>query len=427
MINLKLLRKDLNGVMQLLSSRNFKLDCERFLELESNRRALQEKTQNLQSTLNLRSKDIVLFKHQKIDEKKTLLDLAEISSNLQKDKEDLRLVLSKIEKFLSNIPNLPNEDIPKGKNSESNVEILRWGIVKKYDFEIKDHVYISSVLMGIDFKLAADMSSSRFPLMFGEVARLHRALTQFMLDTHVSEHQYKEVYVPYLVNSTALFGTGQLPKFSDDLFTVNCERPLSLIPTAEVPLLNIVRDKIINVASLPLKFVAYSPCFRKEAGSYGRISKGLIRQHQFEKVELVQIVHPDNAEDAFATLVCNAESILRKLELPYRIVELCSGDLGFSSCKTYDIEVWIPSFSSYVEVSSCSMCSDFQSRRMHIRYKSKNTKKSKFLHTLNGSGLAVGRTLAAVLENYQLKDGSITIPTVLKKYMSGIDTIRIPS
>ena len=425
MIDPKLLRSDINTLSNKLLTRGYKLDIDAFNMLEDERRRVQQKTQELQAKRNAASKQIGMLKAQKKDITKILTEVTHLGDELKSLEEELKAIQGKITAIIVRIPNLPAEDTPIGKDENNNIEIRKFGKPKQFNFEVKDHVDLGERIGGMDFKIASKLTGSRFVVLKKEIAQLQRALTQFMIDFHVNEHGYNEVYVPYLVNKESLFGTGQLPKFSEDLFNIQDQFPFSLIPTAEVPITNMVRDEIIAAEDLPLKFVAHTPCFRSEAGSYGRDTRGLMRQHQFEKVEMVHVVAPEKGLNALEELTSHAEAVLQKLELPYRVLIICTGDIGFSAGKTYDLEVWIPSQNTYREISSCSWCGDFQARRMRARYKSKDMNKPELLHTLNGSGLAVGRTLVAVLENYQQKDGSIVIPEVLHKYMGGLPVIKI--
>jgi seryl-tRNA synthetase len=429
MLENKLLRGNIDFVVEQLKRRNFTFDVDKFNKLEDQRKVIQVQTQELQNLRNTKSKAIGQAKASG----ETIEPLLEEVSNLGKKLDDAKTSLNnlqlKIDEIVMAIPNLPHSSVPKGTSESDNLELLKWGEPKKFEFEPKDHVDLGE-MHGVDFAAAAKISGARFVVMTGKIAKLQRALTHFMLDHHTEVNGYTETYVPYLVNADALTGTGQLPKFEADLFKTHLHgeegeaKALYLIPTAEVPVTNLVRDSIIKESDLPLKFVAHTPCFRSEAGSYGRDTRGLIRQHQFEKVELVQISKPSDSYDVLEELTAHAEGILKLLELPYRKVTLCTGDLGFSSAKTYDLEVWLPGQSAYREISSCSCFEGFQARRMQLRWKNSDTKESEFLHTLNGSGLAVGRTLVAVIENYQNADGSITVPKVLQGYMSGLTKIK---
>ena len=419
MLDIKRLRNDPEGIARILARRGFDFDLERFNSLESDRKRLQVETQELQSLRNTRSKAIGQAKAQGEDVQPLLDEVADLGDRLSTAKSASEAVQAELDGLLMSMPNLPHESVPQGDDEDANLEVRRWGEPRNFDFEPRDHVDIGTALGGLDFEAAARISGARFAVLRGELARLQRALTQFMLDTHTRTHGYEEVYVPYLVQSQALQGTGQLPKFEEDLFRIEADPPFYLIPTAEVPVTNLVREQIVEAENLPLRFVAHTPCFRSEAGSAGRDTRGLIRQHQFEKVEMVHLVHPDESWDALETLVGHAETILQLLELPYRVATLCTGDLGFSAAKTYDLEVWLPGQSLYREISSCSNFEDFQARRMLARFRNPETGKPELLHTLNGSGLAVGRTLVAVLENHQQADGSVRIPTALQPYLGG--------
>ena len=424
MIDPKLLRSDLNAIADKLIIKGYELDCETFLALEAQRKALQLAAESVQQERNAYAKSMGKLIGQAKASGEDVEPLKLKGEQLKNDSiaadaalADVQLALDEI---LHGIPNLPHESVPAGKDEDDNVEVRTWGTPKTFSFEVKDHVDLGDALNSLDFDTAAKITGSRFSQMRGDLATLHRVLTQFMINTHIAEHGYEEVYVPYIVNRESLFGTGQLPKFEEDLFKLDDERDFYLIPTAEVPVTNIYRNEIVD--ELPIKLVAHTPCFRSEAGSYGRDTRGMIRQHQFEKVEMVQFVRPDNSWDALEELVGHAENILQKLDLPYRTVILCGGDLGFSAAKTYDIEVWLPSQGKYREISSCSNFADFQARRMKARYRN-DQGKPELLHTLNGSGLAVGRTLLAVMENYQREDGSIEIPEVLRPMMNGKTSI----
>jgi len=425
MLDIQLLRTNLDAVAERLARRGVPLDKAGFQALEDERKQLQTRTQDLQARRNSLSKQIGVLKSKGQDVATVMAEVAGLGEQLKADEDRLAGLLERFNGFLALIPNLPHESVPVGNDETGNVEILRWGTPRNFDFAVKDHVDIGTALGGLDFETATKISGSRFSLMQGTIARLHRALAQFMLDTHSGEHGYTEVYAPYLVNPESMYGTGQLPKFEEDLFMVprSDGTRLYLIPTAEVPITNMVRGEILAAESLPLKFVCHTPCFRSEAGSYGRDTRGMIRQHQFDKVELVQIVHPEASWEALEQLVGHAEAILKRLELPYRKVALCTGDMGFAAAKTYDLEVWLPAQNTYREISSCSNYEAFQARRMQARYRDEKNK-PQLLHTLNGSGLAVGRTLVAVLENYQNADGSVTVPTLLRPYMGGLEIIR---
>ncbi|MFW8589632.1 serine--tRNA ligase [Glaciecola sp. 2405UD65-10] len=428
MLDPRLLRNSIEETAAALASRGFILDIDAYNDLENRRKSLQISTQELQNERNVRSKSIGKAKAAGEDIAPLLAEVDKLGSDLDNAKKSLDEVLSALNIFYQETPNLPAEGVPVGKDEDENVEILKWGTPSEFDFDVLDHVDVSAKIdNGLDFETAAKLSGSRFVVMNGKIARLHRAIAQFMLDTHTQEHGYQEVYVPYLVNSDSLYGTGQLPKFGEDLFHTKPAteegQGMSLIPTAEVPLTNIARDAIFADKELPIKMTAHTPCFRSEAGSYGRDTKGLIRQHQFDKVEMVQLVLPEQSMQALEELTGHAETILQKLNLPYRKVVLCTGDMGFGATKTYDLEVWLPAQNTYREISSCSNMGDFQARRMQARYKSNDMKKPELLHTLNGSGLAVGRTLVAVLENYQQADGSVVVPEVLIPYMNGVSVL----
>lgn len=430
MLDSKLLRTELDETAAKLARRGFKLDVETIRTLEEQRKSIQVEVENLQSTRNSISKQIgqKMAAGDKEGAEEIKKQIGTLGSDLDAKKVELDAVMTQLDEITLSVPNLPADDVPDGKDENDNVEISRWGEPKTYDFELKDHVDLGEMGGGLDFASATKITGARFIVMKGQFARLHRAIAQFMLDLHTEEHGYTEMYVPYLVNSDSLFGTGQLPKFGKDLFhtepleeKVNDEEPrkLSLIPTAEVPVTNMVRDTISDEADLPLKMTAHTPCFRSEAGSYGRDTRGLIRMHQFDKVELVQITKPEDSMDALEELTAHAEKVLQLLELPYRKVVLCTGDMGFGARKTYDLEVWVPAQETYREISSCSNMWDFQARRMQARFRRKGEKKPELVHTLNGSGLAVGRTMVAILENNQQADGRIAVPAVLQKYMGG--------
>ncbi|WP_044409349.1 serine--tRNA ligase [Thiomicrospira microaerophila] len=429
MLDAKLLRNDMGAVVEKLARRGFRFDAETFNQLEQQRKDLQVKTEQLQAQRNQSAKAIGKAKAQGEDVQPLLDAVADLGEQLEQAKQAFDQVQHEMDMILASTPNLPHDTTPIGASEDENVEVARWGEPRQFDFEVKDHVALSEARGWYDNEAATKVTSARFSVLKGSMARLQRALTQFMLDTHGFEHGYEEVYVPYIVNQDSLRGTGQLPKFAADLYKIEkhsehdtSDRDLYLIPTAEVPITNLMRNEIIDEDALPLMYVAHTPCFRSEAGSYGKDVKGLIRQHQFEKVEMVQFVHPDESYAALETLTQHAANILQKLGLPYRMMALCSGDIGFSSAKTYDLEVWLPGQNAYREISSCSNFEDFQSRRMMARFK-RGQGKPQLLHTLNGSGLAVGRTLVAVLENYQNADGSITVPEVLRSYMDGIEQI----
>ncbi len=430
MLDIQILRSDLEGVASRLATRGYALDVARFNELETQRKAIQVRTQELQAKRNSASKLIGQAKAKGEDASSIMAEVAAIGDELKRLETDtLPGLLKSLDAFLSVIPNVPGESVPIGKDETGNVEVRKVGSKPVFDFPVKDHVSIGEGLGGLDFETAAKISGSRFSLLKGPLARLHRALAQFMLDMHTDQHGYTEAYVPYLVNADSMRGTGQLPKFEEDLFRVQRqmgevgEQNFYLIPTAEVPVTNMVRDEIVPLESLPLKYVAHTPCFRSEAGAAGRDTRGLIRQHQFDKVELVQMVHPDESYAALESLLGHAEAVLKKLNLHYRVMKLCTGDMGFSSATTYDIEVWLPAQDTYREISSCSNFESFQARRMQARFRNA-AGKPELLHTLNGSGLAVGRTLVAILENNQQQDGSITIPEVLRTYMGGLTVLK---
>ncbi len=425
MLDIQLLRTNIQTVVDGLARRGMQFDTTPFQVLEARRKDLQTRTQELQARRNSLSKQVGVLKSKGEDASVVLAEVGGIGDELKANEQALAVLLEEINAWLVGLPNLPHESVPDGQDETGNVELLRWGTPRQFDFEVRDHVDIGAGLGGLDFEMAVKLSGARFSVMRGELARLHRALAQFMLDTHTCDHGYTEVYVPYLVNETSMFGTGQLPKFEEDLFAVprGDEGRFFLIPTSEVPVTNMVRGELVAADQLPLKFVAHTPCFRSEAGSHGRDTRGLIRQHQFDKVEMVRIEHPAKSWDALEEMVGHAESILRKLELPYRKLVLCTGDMGFSAAKTYDLEVWLPAQNTYREISSCSNCGDFQARRMQARVRGAGAGKNELLHTLNGSGLAVGRTLVAVLENYQQADGSVRVPDALKPWMGGVEVL----
>lgn len=422
MLDPQLIRNSLDQIQLALTKRAYTLDVDSLQTLDTRRKKIQVQTQALQSERNRRSKQIGTAKAAGEDIHALLDDVESLGDKLKACESELQTVQLELHDILSGIPNTPHETVPAGQTEDDNVEVRRWGEPGQFDFEPKDHVDLGEALGMLDFATATTIASSRFVVMQGAVARLHRALIQFMLDTHTQEHGYTEVNVPYLVNKDSLFGTGQLPKFAEEQFYID-KQALYLIPTAEVPVTNIARDKIIDANVMPLKFVCHTPCFRSEAGSYGKDTRGMIRQHQFEKVEMVQLVKPENSYQVLEQLTGHAEAILQKLNLPYRVVTLCGGDLGFSSAKTYDLEVWLPGQHKYREISSCSNFESFQARRLQARWRNPDTGKPELVHTLNGSGLAVGRTLIAVIENYQDKDGKIHIPAVLQRYMGGMDVI----
>ncbi|WP_457666035.1 serine--tRNA ligase [Thiolapillus sp.] len=423
MLDPKLLRSNLAEVAATLKRRGTLLDTQAIEKLESQRKELQMRTQELQNERNTRSKSIGKAKAAGEDIQPLLKEVASLGDALKEAENDLRQVQEQLRDILMGLPNLPDDSVPDGKDEEDNREERTWGDIPSFDFEPKDHVDLGEALGGLDFAAAAKITGSRFTVMHGKIARLHRALTQFMLDQHTSEHGYRETYVPYMVNADSMTGTGQLPKFAEDAFRLEGEQDYYLIPTAEVPLTNLLRDEILEADALPFRVVAHTPCFRSEAGAYGKDTRGMIRQHQFDKVELVQAVRPGDSFQALEELTSHAETILQKLGLAYRVVTLCTGDLGFSSTKTYDLEVWLPGQGKYREISSCSNFLDFQARRMQARWRNPETGKPELLHTVNGSGLAVGRTLVAVLENYQQADGSIKVPEVLRAYMGGLESI----
>ncbi len=427
MLDPKLLRSDLELVARQLGRRGYTLDTAGLAALEEQRKEIQTRAQNLQAERNARAKAVGQAKAKGEDIAPLLAQSEALGAQLTQAEAELNALQSRIEHAHLQIPNIPDDSVPDGQSDADNVEVRRWGTPRQFDFPVRDHVALGEGFnpanAALDFERAAKLSGARFSVMRGQLARMHRALIQFMLDTHTGEHGYQEVYVPYLVGPQALRGTGQLPKFEEDLFKLRGERELYLIPTAEVPVTNLVTDEIVDAAQLPIRWACHTPCFRSEAGSHGRDIRGLIRQHQFEKVEMVQLVKPEDSMAALEELTGHAEKILQKLGLPYRVVALCAGDMGFSSCKTYDIEVWVPSQETYREISSCSNFRDFQARRMQARYKDAQMKKPELLHTLNGSGLAVGRTLVAILENYQNADGTVTVPEALRPWMGGLTCI----
>ncbi len=429
MLDPNLLRNELDAVAEKLARRGFKLDVDTLRAQEERRKVLQVETENLQAERNARSKSIGAAKARGEDIDALRQEVNELGDKLTAAKAELEALLDEMNKVTQALPNLPDDCVPLGKDDSENQEVSRWGEPRTFDFEVRDHVSLGELAGGLDFAAGVKLTGARFVVMQGQVARMHRALSQFMLDLHTEQHGYIETAVPYLVNQDSLFGTGQLPKFGEDLFHT---KPLgeeagssnyALIPTAEVPLTNLVRDEILEEESLPLKMTAHTPCFRSEAGSYGRDTRGLIRMHQFDKVEMVQVVRPEDSMQALEELTGHAEKVLQLLNLPYRKMLLCTGDMGAGSCKTYDLEVWLPAQNTYREISSCSNMWDFQARRMQARTRAKNEKKPRLVHTLNGSGLAVGRTLVAVLENYQQADGTIVVPEVLRPYMRGLEVI----
>ena len=423
MLDPRMLREQAEKVAKHLKTRGFAFDANVFMDLDDERKALQIATQTLQNERNQRSKEIGIAKARQEDIAPMREDVTRIGVALEAKKAALDEVLKRIDEISLRLPNIPHESVPVGRDEKDNVEIRRVGIVPSFDFIVKSHDELGEALSQMDFAVAAKITGSRFVVLKSGLARLHRALTQFMLNVHTELHGYQEVYVPYIVNAESLFGTGQLPKFEEDLFKLAGDANYYLTSTAEIPVTNLVRDTILSPNDLPLRFVCHSPCFRSEAGSYGRDTKGMIRQHQFEKVELVWVTAPDASYDALEHLVGHAEVILQQLELPYRVMALCTGDMGASAAKTYDLEVWLPSQDTYREISSCSNMESFQARRMQTRFRNPETCDMELVHTLNGSGLAVGRTLVAILENYQRKDGSIAIPRVLQPYMGGLDVI----
>ena len=422
MLDPQVLRNDIGQVAKALSKRHYTLDITAIETLEEKRKAVQVKTQELQQQRNSRSKEIGKAKAQGNDAQPLLDEVASLGDELKSSENELNEIQKELNEILMGIPNIPHDSVPEGQTEEDNEEIRRWGEPKVFDFEVKDHVDLGESMGLLDFEAGVRIAGKRFSVMQGAIARLHRALIQFMLDTHTREHGYTELNVPYLANSDSLLGTGQLPKFEEDLFHIE-GYDFYLIPTAEVPVTNLVRDQILSAESMPRKYVCHTPCFRSEAGSYGKDTRGMIRQHQFEKVELVQMVKAEDSYAALEELTAHAETILQLLELPYRVVTLCGGDIGFSSAKTYDIEGWLPGQQKYREISSCSNFESFQARRMKARWRNPDTGKPELIHTLNGSGLAIGRTLVAVLENYQDREGRIDIPEVLKPYMGGLDII----
>lgn len=426
MLDAKYIKDNLQEVADRLATRGYRFDTKLFEANEAKRKELQEKTQELQSQRNTISKEIGKRKSKGEDASDIFAKVGEINEALKAVEKDLKNLLEDINDQLLAMPNIPNEDTPIGKSDDDNVELRKWGTPREFHAEAqaKDHADLGEALEMIDFQVAAKITGSRFVVLKNKIAKLHRALSQFMLDIHTEKHGYEELYVPFMVNKESLYGTGQLPKFGEDLFNLQGDFDYSLIPTGEVPLTNMVRDEILDTETLPRLYVSHTPCFRSEAGSYGRDTKGMIRQHQFEKVELVHITTPEKGEESLELLTSHAEKILQKLNLPYRVMRLCTGDMGATAKKTYDLEVWLPSQNAYREISSCSWCGDYQARRMKARHKNAGMKKPKLVHTLNGSGLAVGRTLLAVIENYQQEDGSIIVPDALVNYMGGISVIK---
>lgn len=419
MLDPQLLRNNLEETATQLKRRGYELDTQQCSDLESQRKKVQVESQALQAERNKKSKNIGKAKAAGEDIQPLLDEVSSLGAKLEEAEKALASVQEEMNNILMGLPNIPDASVPDGQSEDDNAEIRKWGEPKQFDFEVKDHVDLGEGLGQIDFETASKITGSRFAVMNGPIANMHRALTQFMLDTHTTEHGYTETYVPYIVNSDSLRGTGQLPKFEEDLFKLRAEQEFYLIPTAEVPVTNIVRDVIVDADYMPRKYVCHTPCFRSEAGSYGRDTRGMIRQHQFEKVELVQIVTAENSEQAHEELTSHAETILQKLDLPYRMVNLCTGDIGFSSRKTYDLEVWLPGQEKYREISSCSNFGDFQARRLKARWRNPETGKPELVHTVNGSGLAVGRTLVAIMENYQDEQGRVHVPEVLQSYMGG--------
>jgi seryl-tRNA synthetase len=430
MLDTQLLRKDLDGVAKRLADRGYTLDVAAFSALEAERRAIQTRTEELQARRNSLSKQIGAMKGRGEDTSAVMAEVGGLGDEMKASAAQLDDTQKRLSDLLLGVPNLPHESVPVGRDEAGNVEARRWGTPRQFDFDVKDHVDVGTPL-GLDFETGAKLSGARFTMLRGQIARLHRALAQFMIDTHTQQHGYTEIYTPYIVNPEILYGTGQLPKFADDMFRVEKgggENTITqyLISTSEISLTNTVRDSIVDANALPIKLTAHSPCFRSEAGSYGRDTRGMIRQHQFDKVEMVQIVVPETSYDALEQMVAHAETILQKLELPYRVMTLCTGDMGFAATKTYDLEVWLPAQNTYREISSCSNTEAFQARRMQARYRNAQGKPEP-VHTLNGSGLAVGRTLVAVLENFQNADGSVTVPAALRPYLGGIERLDVPA
>ena len=424
MIDLKLIRSDLNNVVKRLNSRGYVLDAESLSRLEARRKEVQVRTQELQSRRNASAKEIGKAKAAGQDAAPLLAAVANLGDELKQAEAELDQVQQRLDGILLDIPNLPHASVPQGRDERDNVELRHWGDTPELGFEPKDHVDLGAALGMLDFETAAKIAGSRFVVITGPLAGLHRALTQFMMNLHTREYGYSEIYVPYMVNAESMRGTGQLPKFEEDLFAIQGDQGFYLIPTAEVPVTNVVRDEILEATTLPRKYVAHTPCFRSEAGSYGKDTRGMIRQHQFEKVELVQVVRPQDSYDALEQLTAHAEAVLQKLGLSYRVVVLCTGDMGFAAAKTYDIEIWLPGQQRFREISSCSNFEDFQARRIRARWRNPDTGKPELVHTLNGSALAVGRTLVAVMEQCQDESGRIRIPDVLQPYMNGIDILK---
>ncbi|ALP63710.1 serine--tRNA ligase [Paraburkholderia caribensis] len=428
MLDIQLLRKDIDGVAKRLADRGYTLDVAAFSALEAERRAIQTRTEELQAKRNSLSKQIGAMKGRGEDTSAVMAEVGGLGDEMKASAGQLEDIQTRLSDLLLGVPNLPHESVPVGNDEAGNVEVRRWGTPREFDFEVKDHVDVGTPL-GLDFETGAKLSGARFTMLRGQIARLHRALAQFMIDTHTQQHGYTEIYTPYIVNPEILFGTGQLPKFADDMFRVEKgggENTVTqyLISTSEISLTNTVRESIVDANELPIKLTAHSPCFRSEAGSYGRDTRGMIRQHQFDKVEMVQVVAPETSYDALEQMVTHAETILQKLELPYRVITLCTGDMGFSATKTYDLEVWLPAQNTYREISSCSNTEAFQARRMQARFRNAQGK-PELVHTLNGSGLAVGRTLVAVLENFQNADGSVTVPAALRPYLGGVERLEV--
>ncbi len=422
MIDYKLIRNQLDTVNTALAKRGVSLDAEQWEALESRRKSIQTRTENLQAERNQGAREVGVLKKAGGDASDLMQRMQQVGEEMKQAEAELAALQAEMEVQLNAIPNLPDASVPAGKDEHDNVELRRWGTPAEFSFEIKDHTALGEQMGALDFEAATRITGSRFSVLKGPLARLQRALAQFMLDLHTTEHGFTEAYVPFMVNADSLYGTGQLPKFEEDLFKLQGDKPFYLIPTSEVPLTNLVRDQILEEISLPLKWTAHTPCFRSEAGSYGRDTRGLIRQHQFEKVEMVIISHPEQSMNALEEMTGYAEKVLQLLELPYRVMLLCGGDMGFSAVRTHDLEVWLPSQNTYREISSCSNCGDFQARRLQARFR--NGKKTELVHTLNGSGLAVGRTLLALMENHQQTDGSIRIPAALQPYLGGLTAIR---
>lgn len=422
MIDYKLIRNQLDTVNTALAKRGVSLDAEQWEALESRRKSIQTRTENLQAERNQGAREVGVLKKAGGDASDLMQRMQQVGEEMKQAEAELAALQAEMEVQLNAIPNLPDASVPAGKDEHDNVELRRWGTPAEFSFEIKDHTALGEQMGALDFEAATRITGSRFSVLKGPLARLQRALAQFMLDLHTTEHGFTEAYVPFMVNADSLYGTGQLPKFEEDLFKLQGDKPFYLIPTSEVPLTNLVRDQILEENSLPLKWTAHTPCFRSEAGSYGRDTRGLIRQHQFEKVEMVIISHPEQSMNALEEMTGYAEKVLQLLELPYRVMLLCGGDMGFSAVRTHDLEVWLPSQNTYREISSCSNCGDFQARRLQARFR--NGKKTELVHTLNGSGLAVGRTLLALMENHQQTDGSIRIPVALQPYLGGLTAIR---